>query len=116
MKLIILLFIFPALLFSKNMVQAQQKVTPLNIILILADDMGIGDVSLTNEGRTYTPAINKLANEGIWFDQAYSAAPVCAPARAALLTGQYPHRTACVTLNMQRFSELKNSGNTLVRH
>lgn len=79
---------------------------PPNVILILADDMGIGDVSLLNEGRTNTPSIDKLAKTGIWFDQAYSAAPVCAPARASLLTGQYPHRTGCVTLNMQRFPEL----------
>lgn len=77
-----------------------------NVILILADDMGIGDVSLFNDGRTHTPNINRLTNEGAWFDAAYSAAPVCAPARAALLTGQYPHRTGCVTLNMRRFQGL----------
>jgi len=99
-------FLFLLVLFFHTAIQAQQDKTSPNVILILADDMGIGDVSLINEGRTHTPAINKLANEGIWFDQAYSAAPVCAPARAALLTGQYPHRTGCVTLSMQRFPKL----------
>ncbi|MFO7852741.1 MAG: arylsulfatase [Bacteroidota bacterium] len=99
-------FLFLLLFSFSIVVKAQQNNTSPNIILILADDMGIGDVSLINEGRTHTPAIDKLAGEGIWFNQAYSAAPVCAPARASLLTGQYPHRTACVTLNMRRFPEL----------
>ncbi|HCY40738.1 MAG TPA: arylsulfatase [Prolixibacteraceae bacterium] len=82
------------------------KIEHPNVILILADDMGLGDISLVNDGRTHTQAINKLANEGMWFRHAYSAAPVCAPARAAMLTGQYPHRTGCVDLNMQRYPEI----------
>ena len=62
-----------------------------NVILILADDMAYGDLSFINGGRTRTPNLDRLANESVWFSQAYSAAPVCAPARAALLTGLYPH-------------------------
>ncbi|HOI79780.1 MAG TPA: sulfatase-like hydrolase/transferase [Petrimonas sp.] len=77
-----------------------------NVILILADDMGIGDISKFNHGLTKTPNLDKLVVESLYFNNAYSAAPVCAPARASLLTGQYPHRTGCVTLNMERFPEL----------
>lgn len=85
---------------------AQKKKPVPNVILILADDMGIGDISNFNDGRSNTPNINRLVNEGIWFNQAYSASPVCAPARASLLTGQYPHRTGSVSLNMRRFPDL----------
>jgi arylsulfatase A len=77
-----------------------------NVILILADDMAYGDLSLINGGMTHTPELDQLARESAWFTQGYSAAPVCAPARAALLTGLHPHQTGCVTLGMQRFPEL----------
>ena len=77
-----------------------------NVILILADDMAYGDLSLINGGITHTPNLDQLARESVWFTQGYSAAPVCAPARAALLTGLHPHQTGCITLGMQRFPEL----------
>lgn len=77
-----------------------------NVILILADDMGVGDLSFVNSGLNRTPNLDRLAEQSVWFEQAYSAAPVCAPARAGLLTGRYPHETGCVTLGMARFPEL----------
>ena len=77
-----------------------------NVILILADDMAYGDLSRINGGLSRTPNLDQLAKESVWFSQGYSAAPVCAPARAALLTGKYPHQTGCVTLGMKRFPEL----------
>lgn len=77
-----------------------------NVIVILADDMCLGDLSCFNGGRSRTPNLDRLKRESIWFDQGYSAAPVCAPARAALLTGRYPHRTGVVTLNMNKYPEL----------
>ncbi len=67
-----------------------------NIILILADDMGYGDFGKFSEGRTKTEALDYLAGEGVCLSQHYSASTVCAPARAALLTGRYPHRTGAV--------------------
>lgn len=67
-----------------------------NIILVLADDMGYGDFSSFNQGRTHTPALDQLAQEGLCLSQHYSASPVCAPARASLLTGRYPHRTGVI--------------------
>lgn len=77
-----------------------------NVILILADDMGTGDLSCFNGGLTRTPHLDQLVGESVFFDQAYSSAPVCAPARASMLTGRYPHRTGCLTLDMARFPEL----------
>lgn len=77
-----------------------------NVILILADDMGYGDISAFNGGLNSTPTLDKLSKESVFFTQAYSGSPVCTPSRAALLTGRYPHRTGAITLNMELFPEL----------
>lgn len=58
-----------------------------NIIYILADDLGYGDLGVYGQTKIETPNIDALANEGILFTQHYSGSPVCAPARATLLTG-----------------------------
>ena len=79
---------------------------PPNVILILADDMALGDLSCFNGGRSRTPNLDRLVGDSIWFNQGYSASPVCAPARAALLTGRYSHRTGVVSLNMETEPEL----------
>jgi arylsulfatase A-like enzyme len=67
-----------------------------NIIQIVADDLGFGDIGYFNGGLTITPNIDRLFSGGTRFGNAYSASPVCAPARAALLTGRYPHRTGAI--------------------
>lgn len=64
-----------------------------NIVLILADDMGYGDVTCFNpESKISTPAIDRLASEGIRFTDAHAAGSWCVPSRYGLLTGQYPLR------------------------
>lgn len=83
-----------------------QVVAKPNVILILADDMGVGDLASMNGGISKTPSLDKLIDEGIYFNNAYAGSPVCSPSRAALFTGRYPHRTGSVTLNMQRYPEL----------
>lgn len=92
-----------ALLFGMVSLHA---VTPPNVIVILADDMAIGDLSAFNGGLTRTPNLDRLISQGVWFNHAYSGSPVCAPSRAALLTGRYPHRTGVVSLNMVEEPEL----------
>jgi len=77
-----------------------------NVILILADDMGLADFSSTNGGLNRTPVLDRLRAEGVWFEQAYSGSAVCAPARASLLTGKYPHRTGVVSLTMKTEPEV----------
>ncbi len=67
-----------------------------NIVEIVADDMGYGDFGCFSEGRTQTPAIDRLVGEGICLRQQYTASPVCNPSRATLLTGRYPHRTGSI--------------------
>lgn len=68
-----------------------------NVILIVADDMGYGDLGCFSDGTARTPHLDRLVAEGVCFRQHYSASPICAPARAALLTGRYPHRTGAIT-------------------
>ena len=65
-----------------------------NIVLILADDMGFGDVGVYNsESRIPTPNMDRLASEGIRFTDMHSADSVCTPSRYGLLTGRYCWRT-----------------------
>jgi len=79
---------------------------PPNVVLILADDLTMGDLGHRNGGLSRTPHLDRLARQSVTFRSAYSASCVCAPARAALLTGRYPHRTGVVSLNMNRFPAL----------
>ena len=64
-----------------------------NIIYILADDLGYGDLSCYGQSKFSTPNIDKLASEGIRFTQHYSGSTVCAPSRSSLMTGQHTGRT-----------------------
>ncbi|MCB1094007.1 MAG: sulfatase [Verrucomicrobiae bacterium] len=65
-----------------------------NIVFILIDDLGWMDLGVQGNQAVHTPHIDKLAGEGMRFTNAYSAAPVCSPTRAAILTGQSPARLA----------------------
>jgi arylsulfatase A-like enzyme len=58
-----------------------------NIVFILADDLGVGDVGCYGQTKIQTPNIDRLAKQGMRFTQAYSPSPVCAPTRCGLLTG-----------------------------
>ncbi len=72
---------------------------PPNIVLILTDDLGFGDVGF-NGSKIQTPNLNRLAKQGMTIDQFYSASPVCSPSRASLLTGRYPTRVGIPTVLM----------------
>ena len=65
---------------------------PTNVIVLLADDLGYGDLSCYGSQSIETPHIDALARRGMRFTQFYSASAVCSPSRAALLTGRYPLR------------------------
>lgn len=64
-----------------------------NIIFILCDDMGYGDLACYGQPYIHTPNIDRLASEGMRFTQAYAGSPVSAPSRAALMTGQHTGHT-----------------------
>jgi len=61
-----------------------------NIILVFIDDMGWADFSCFGNIDVQTPNIDRLANEGIRFEQFYVNSPICSPSRVAISTGQYP--------------------------
>ncbi len=63
-----------------------------NLVMILADDLGWGDISLNGAPDISTPNIDSLARSGVRFTQSYSNAPECSPTRCALLTGRYQQR------------------------
>lgn len=63
-----------------------------NIVFLLIDDMGIGDLGCYDPKAAPTPRIDQVAKEGIRFLNYYSSAPICSPSRCALITGQYPQR------------------------
>ena len=60
-----------------------------NIVLIMADDLGYGDLACYGNPRVRTPNIDQLAKEGVRFTQHYANGPECSPTRTALLTGRY---------------------------
>ena len=72
------------------MVRGQDQSAPPNIILIVADDMGYGDLSCYGQQAWSTPRIDELASQGARFTDFYVPTPYCAPSRATLLTGKYP--------------------------
>jgi len=79
-----------ACLFTDNLL-AQEK--PPNIIFILADDLGYGDLGCYGQKHILTPNIDQLAGEGIRFTQCYAGSTVCAPTRSVLMTGQHTGHT-----------------------
>ena len=80
---------------QESVVEAGKR--PPNVILILADDLGINDISTFGGGvaggRVQTPHIDDLAAQGAVFHQAYAGNATCAPSRAMIMTGRYPTRT-----------------------
>lgn len=70
---------------------AQEAVRP-NMIMLLIDDMGRADLSCFGNQKASTPNLDRIASEGIRFDQFYVASSVCSPSRTGILTGQYPMR------------------------
>ena len=73
--------------------QVSKTIGPPNIIYILADDLGYGDLSVYGQKKFQTPNIDKLAAHGMLFTQHYSGSTVCAPSRSALMTGMHTGHT-----------------------
>jgi arylsulfatase A-like enzyme len=85
-QLLFLLFLATILLSSFGLAEAQHVAKP-NIILILTDDLGWGDVGFNGQQKIKTPHLDKLASDGMRFNRFYAGSSVCGPSRAVLLTG-----------------------------
>ncbi|GLR18317.1 sulfatase family protein [Portibacter lacus] len=91
MKLYFLPFLFLAIYSCK---EAEPASTPPNIIYILADDLGIGDIGAFNDSsKIKTPHLDQLANEGMKFTDAHTSSSVCTPTRYGIITGRYNWRS-----------------------
>jgi len=88
MKQILTSLCFWILALASNVFAAEQKIEKPNFIIILADDLGYGDVGFTGSTQIKTPYIDALAADGVIFKQGYVSAPVCGPSRAGLMTGR----------------------------
>ena len=86
-----LVFLLTALLTT-----AISEAAPPNVVIILADDLGYGDLGCYGSPTINTPNLDRMAAEGLRFTDFYVAAEVCTPSRAALLTGRYPIRSGMV--------------------
>lgn len=84
-----------SILFASWIIVPVRATTKPNIVVILADDLGFGDVQVNNpqRGKIPTPNIDRLARQGMRFTDAHSSSGVCSPSRYALLTGRYHWRT-----------------------
>jgi arylsulfatase len=82
---------FPLILLAVTLLSVVQAAdfTPPNIIYILADDLGYGDLGCYGQEKIETPHLDALARAGMRFTQHYSGSPVCAPARCILMTGKH---------------------------
>ncbi len=80
---------FPLVAYASN--ETKDEIHP-NVLFILVDDMGYGDLSCTGSRFYETPNIDRLASESMSFQAAYAACPVSSPSRAAIMTGKYPAR------------------------
>lgn len=77
---------------NKEEHKVEKKITPPNILFLLADDWSYPHASIYGDKVIKTPTFDHLASEGALFTNAYCAAPSCAPSRAAILTSRYPHQ------------------------
>ncbi|MCA9037104.1 MAG: sulfatase-like hydrolase/transferase, partial [Planctomycetaceae bacterium] len=73
-----------------------------NILFIIADDLGWGDLRCYGNQVVDTPTLDELAKTGVRFTDHYSPSPLCAPARAGFLTGRFNHRTGAVDVPSNR--------------
>lgn len=93
--LIALLTVLGVLLLHSCTLAAQNHGGPPNVILIMTDDQGYGDLSLTGNDIVETPFMDQIATEGAWLKRFY-VSPVCTPTRAHLMTGRYAYRTRAI--------------------
>ena len=88
-----LLYLGVGLTLSPTLLLAKKAETKPNILFIMCDDMGYGDLACYGQPFIHTPNIDRMAEEGMRFTQAYAGAPVSAPSRACFMTGQHTGHT-----------------------
>ena len=80
-----------------GLLSAPLEAAPLNIVFVLADDLGYGDLGCYGHPRIKTPHLDRFALQGMRFTDCHSASSVCSPSRSAILTGRTPFRNGVFT-------------------
>lgn len=91
-NLLFVCIVFASLILLDRPSIATSAQPPLNVLFILADDLGVHDIGCYGTDLHETPHIDQLARKSLLFHRAYSPAPVCTPTRASILTGKHPAR------------------------
>jgi arylsulfatase A len=94
-RLFFKVFVFVLLAAASFASAAQRKA---NVLFIIADDLGYGDVGAYGQRKIRTPNIDRLAAEGMRFTQHYAGNAVCAPSRCVLMTGKHRGTRSCATI------------------
>ena len=89
---------------------------PLNALFILCDDLNDSVAGMGGHPQAKTPNINRLMERGVQFSNAHSNAPICAPARACLFSGMYPHHSGVIDFKPMDSSELLRNSVSLFQH
>src|SRR5215472_13959393 len=85
-------FVIGLTLFLLNSAALAAEPRKTNILIIVADDLGYGELSCQGNPQIPTPNIDSIARNGVRFTSGYVTAPMCSPSRAALMTGRYQTR------------------------
>ncbi len=104
-----LLTLLVALAGCKKPVEVKKPIQKPNVLIILADDLGYGDISSFGQPNYTTPQIDNIAKEGVLSTDFYVPTPYCAPSRATLLTGRFPLRHGLVRNPAPDASEAANN-------
>lgn len=97
--LVLLVLVISALL-ADDLTAASQRDTRPNLILVMSDDQGWGDIGYNGNKIVQTPNLDRMSREAIRLDRFYAAAPVCSPTRGSCLTGRHPYRYGVFWLNV----------------
>ena len=108
--------LFTGLTFTKVLAQKSKALRP-NIVLIIGDDIGAGDIGCYGNQQVKTPVIDRIAKEGLRFTNVFLTSSSCSPSRCSIISGRYPHNTGAAELHTPLPAEvsifpelLKNAG------
>ncbi len=100
--------VFAQIVVAEGAEDGRDRVTP-NVVLIMADDLGWGDVGFNGGTMIATPHLDDWAADGVILDRFYAASSVCSPTRASVLTGRHPHRLGVLSANIGHLAEAETT-------
>ncbi len=102
-----------ALIAAAPLLAKAKSIKPVNIVLVMADDLGIKELGSYGQKKIKTPHLDRMAKEGMRFTQFYAGAPVCAPTRCNLMTGKHAGHAAIRANGEIRSNQYEKNGATI---